>query len=93
MIQLGTKSEDGPSTRQKVIAKCMWLVSTCRNAIIVVATGGLGFWFVAAYGQSPVRLMGTYPHRQHDAYINSNLQTQTYSFCFVQSPAENSPSG
>ncbi|KAF9416924.1 hypothetical protein HW555_005840 [Spodoptera exigua] len=60
MIKLGEKSEDGPSTRQKVISKCLWMVSTCRNAIVVVATGLLGFWFVATYGQPPVRLMGTY---------------------------------
>lgn len=60
MIKLGAKSEDGPSTRQKVITKCLWMVSTCRNAIVVVATGLLGYWFVATYGQPPVRLMGTY---------------------------------
>lgn len=58
MIQLGAKSEDGPSTRQKVFTKCMWLLGTCRNAIVVIASGVLGFWFVASYGESPVRLMG-----------------------------------
>lgn len=58
MIKLGAKSEDGPSTRQKVFTKCMWLLGTCRNAIIVIVTGVLGFWFVASYGESPVRLMG-----------------------------------
>ncbi|XP_035432362.2 sodium-independent sulfate anion transporter isoform X1 [Spodoptera frugiperda] len=57
MIKLGAKSEDGPSTKQKVITKCLWMVSTCRNAIVVVATGLLGYWFVATYGQPPVRLM------------------------------------
>ncbi|CAH0579562.1 unnamed protein product [Chrysodeixis includens] len=57
MIKLGCKSEDGPSTKQKVITKSLWLISTCRNAIVVVVTGVLGYWFVAAYGTSPVRLM------------------------------------
>lgn len=61
MIKLGEKSENGPNTRQKVFTKCMWLLGTCRNAIVVVATGALGFWFVAAYDESPVRLMGQYP--------------------------------
>lgn len=58
MVKLGAKREGGPSTRQKVVTKCLWLLATCRNAIVVVATGSLGFWFVAAYGASPVRLMG-----------------------------------
>lgn len=60
MIKLGDKSEDGPSTRQKVITKCFWMISTCRNAIMVVATGVLGYWFIATQGTSPVRLMGRY---------------------------------
>lgn len=60
MIKLGEKSEDGPSTRQKVLTRCMWLLGTCRNAIVVVATGVLGYWFVATHGAAPVRLMGSY---------------------------------
>ncbi|KOB78424.1 Uncharacterized protein OBRU01_02506 [Operophtera brumata] len=39
MIKLGEKSDDGPSTRQKLVTKCLWMVGTCRNAIVVVATG------------------------------------------------------
>lgn len=61
MIKLGAKSENGPSTKQKVITKILWLISTCRNAIMVVATGVLGYWFVATHGQSPVVLMGPIP--------------------------------
>ncbi|XP_047529589.1 sodium-independent sulfate anion transporter-like [Vanessa atalanta] len=61
MIKLGEKSTEGPSTRQKVLTKCMWLLGTCRNAIVVVVTGVLGFWFVATHGTSPVRLMGAIP--------------------------------
>ncbi|XP_075974014.1 epidermal stripes and patches isoform X1 [Anticarsia gemmatalis] len=61
MIKLGANAEGGPTTRQKVITKCLWLVSTCRNAIMVVATGVLGYWFVATQGESPVRLMGAIP--------------------------------
>ncbi|XP_045497084.1 sodium-independent sulfate anion transporter isoform X2 [Colias croceus] len=61
MIKLGEKSSDGPSTRQKVLTKCMWLLGTCRNAIVVVLTGVLGFWFVTAKGGSPFRLMGAIP--------------------------------
>ncbi|KAL4707527.1 hypothetical protein ACJJTC_000279 [Scirpophaga incertulas] len=61
MIQLGEKSENGPSTRQKALTKCMWLLGTCRNAIVVIATGVLGFWFVSSNGESPVRLMGGIP--------------------------------
>nr|XP_032519494.1 sodium-independent sulfate anion transporter-like isoform X1 [Danaus plexippus plexippus]XP_032519504.1 sodium-independent sulfate anion transporter-like isoform X1 [Danaus plexippus plexippus] len=58
MIKLGAKNPEGPSTRQKVLTRCMWLLGTCRNAIVVVASGALGFWFVSEQGSSPVRLMG-----------------------------------
>lgn len=58
MIKLGESSSEGPSTRQKVLTKCMWLLGTCRNAIVVVASGALGFWFVATHGAPPFRLMG-----------------------------------
>ncbi|CAG9584982.1 unnamed protein product [Danaus chrysippus] len=58
MIKLGAKNPEGPSTRQKVLTRCMWLLGTCRNAIVVVASGALGFWFVNQQGSSPVRLMG-----------------------------------
>lgn len=58
MTKLGTKSESGPNTQQKVVTKCMWLLGTCRNAIVVIATGVLGYWFATSYGESPVRLMG-----------------------------------
>ncbi|CAG9785891.1 unnamed protein product [Diatraea saccharalis] len=61
MIKLGTKSEDGPNTRQKAFNKCMWLLGTCRNAIVVVVGGVLGYWFVSTHGASPVRLMGAIP--------------------------------
>ncbi|XP_026750250.2 sodium-independent sulfate anion transporter [Galleria mellonella] len=61
MIKLGAGNENGPSTRQKVLTKVMWLLGTCRNAIVVVLSGVLGFWFVAAHGASPVRLMGAIP--------------------------------
>lgn len=57
MVKLGTKNEDGPSTRQKVLTKCLWLLGTCRNAIVVILSGALGCWFVTQ-GTSPVRLMG-----------------------------------
>lgn len=57
MVKLGG---DSASTRQKVITKCLWLLGTCRNAIVVVATGVLGFWFATHHGEEvPVRLMGT----------------------------------
>ncbi|OWR50251.1 sodium-independent sulfate anion transporter [Danaus plexippus] len=61
MIKLGAKNPEGPSTRQKVLTRCMWLLGTCRNAIVVVASGALGFWFVSEQGSSPVRLMGAIP--------------------------------
>ncbi|CAG9584981.1 unnamed protein product [Danaus chrysippus] len=61
MIKLGAKNPEGPSTRQKVLTRCMWLLGTCRNAIVVVASGALGFWFVNQQGSSPVRLMGAIP--------------------------------
>ncbi|XP_041978043.1 sodium-independent sulfate anion transporter-like isoform X2 [Aricia agestis] len=61
MIQLGKTRVGGPSTHQKVITKCLWLLGTCRNAIVVVTTGVLGYWFVATRGSSPVRLMGHIP--------------------------------
>lgn len=72
MVQFGTKSENGPSTKQKVFTKIMWLLGTCRNAIVVVATGALGFWFVASYGESPVRLMGQYSLTMQ-SYFNDQL--------------------
>lgn len=58
MIKLGETSSEGPSTRQKVLTKCMWLLGTCRNAIVVIATGALGFWFVAMHDAPPFWLMG-----------------------------------
>ncbi|XP_050683537.1 sodium-independent sulfate anion transporter isoform X2 [Leptidea sinapis] len=61
MIKLGTESPEGPNTRQKVLTKSMWLLGTCRNAIVVVFTGFLGFWFISSSGASPFRLMGAIP--------------------------------
>ncbi|XP_023935103.1 sodium-independent sulfate anion transporter isoform X2 [Bicyclus anynana] len=60
MIKLGANDPDGPSTRQKVLTKAMWLLGTCRNALVVVAGGALGA-AVAAQGEAPVRLMGPIP--------------------------------
>lgn len=60
MIKIGANTEGGPTTRQKVITKSLWLISTCRNAIMVVATGVLGYWFISTRGDSPVKLMGRY---------------------------------
>lgn len=61
MVKFGTKNEDGPSTRQKVLTKCLWMLGTCRNAIVVILSGALGCWFVTTHGSSPVRLMGAIP--------------------------------
>lgn len=61
MVKLGEKEECGPSTRQKVATKCMWMVGICRNAIVVIASGVLGYWFVASHGAAPFRLMGESP--------------------------------
>ncbi|XP_053607664.1 sodium-independent sulfate anion transporter isoform X2 [Plodia interpunctella] len=57
MVNFGNANPDGPSTRQKVMTKCMWMVGTCRNAIVVICSGVLGFWFVANQGEAPFRLM------------------------------------
>lgn len=39
--------------------RCLWLLGACRNAIVVVCTGALGYWFVAQHGDLvPFRLMG-----------------------------------
>ncbi|XP_073945721.1 epidermal stripes and patches isoform X2 [Choristoneura fumiferana] len=58
MVQLGGAT---PSTRQRALNRCCWLLGTCRNAVVVVASGVLGYWFVARHGASPVRLMGAIP--------------------------------
>ncbi|XP_039753946.1 sodium-independent sulfate anion transporter-like [Pararge aegeria] len=60
MVKLGADNPDGPSTRQKVLTKAMWLLGTCRNALVVLAGGALGA-AVAARGEAPVRLMGAIP--------------------------------
>lgn len=60
MTKFGGKSEN-VSTKIKVLNKTMWLLGTCRNAIVVVVSGVLGYWFVAKYGNSPMKLMGAIP--------------------------------
>ncbi|XP_045771325.1 sodium-independent sulfate anion transporter-like [Maniola jurtina] len=60
MVKLGADRPEGPNARQKVLTKLLWLLGTCRNALVVVAGGALGF-AVAARGSAPVRLMGAIP--------------------------------
>ncbi|XP_063381080.1 sodium-independent sulfate anion transporter-like [Cydia fagiglandana] len=58
MVKLGGEA---PSARQRWVTRCCWLLGTCRNAVVVVASGALGFWFVSTHGAAPVRLMGSIP--------------------------------
>lgn len=68
MVKLGAGLPEGPSTRQKVLTKALWLLGTCRNALVVVAGGALGA-AVAAQGEPPVRLMGECLHLRCSRYI------------------------
>lgn len=58
MVKLGG---DEASARQRWVTRCCWLLGTCRNAVVVVCSGALGYWFVATSGAAPVRLMGAIP--------------------------------
>ncbi|XP_072931591.1 sodium-independent sulfate anion transporter isoform X2 [Epargyreus clarus] len=85
MIKLGEKTEEGPSTRQKVLTRCMWLLGTCRNAIVVVATGALGYWFVATHGAAPVRLMAKNVGMNREGAIPSGVPVpQLPPFSYVR---------
>lgn len=59
MVRVGG---DGANARQRFATKCLWMLGTCRNAIVVIATGALGYWFSANHDPMPFGLMGTlYP--------------------------------
>ncbi|GBP68186.1 Sodium-independent sulfate anion transporter [Eumeta japonica] len=50
------------SERWRVLERILWLVGVCRNAVVVVAGGVLGYWLtVRGQGATPVRLMGPIP--------------------------------
>ncbi|XP_049869264.1 sodium-independent sulfate anion transporter [Pectinophora gossypiella] len=59
MVKLGGETA---SARQRALTRCLWLLATCRNAIVVVVTGVIGFWFAGnVVGEVPFRLMGPIP--------------------------------
>ncbi|KAJ2939848.1 hypothetical protein O0L34_g18043 [Tuta absoluta] len=60
MVKIGGEHA---SARQRFATKCLWLLATCRNAIIVIVTGVLGFWYTGhlAGEAVPFRLMGPIP--------------------------------
>lgn len=53
---IGPEKEELRTTKHRVVNKILWLVSTSRNALLVVLCGCLGYSFQE---ESPVKLIGT----------------------------------
>lgn len=91
MVRVGG---EGASARQRFVTKSMWLLGTCRNAIVVIATGALGFWFAAHHETPPFRLMGTLNPKFGLPLLLCYCDLQlTCVFLFTLSSAENIRSG
>lgn len=91
MVRVGG---EGASARQRFATKSMWLLGTCRNAIVVIATGALGFWFAAHHETPPFRLMGTLNTNAGLPLLRRYCDLQlTNVFLFTLSPAENIQGG
>ncbi|XP_011689517.1 PREDICTED: sodium-independent sulfate anion transporter [Wasmannia auropunctata] len=56
--KIGPKKEELRTTKHRVVNKIIWLISTSRNALLVVICGLLGWSF---HDNSPVRLIGYIP--------------------------------
>ncbi|KAF4521853.1 hypothetical protein B566_EDAN003727, partial [Ephemera danica] len=59
-IKVGPNDEEKQSTLHKVVNKLLWLVSTTRNATLVIGTGTIGWWF-SSQGHEPFKLIGYVP--------------------------------
>nr|CAD7440335.1 unnamed protein product [Timema bartmani] len=57
-VKLGPK-DDKPSERQRVLMKIFWLVSTSRNALVVIVCSVLAFMFHTSEKGLPFLLTGT----------------------------------
>nr|XP_018904585.1 PREDICTED: sodium-independent sulfate anion transporter isoform X1 [Bemisia tabaci]XP_018904586.1 PREDICTED: sodium-independent sulfate anion transporter isoform X1 [Bemisia tabaci]XP_018904587.1 PREDICTED: sodium-independent sulfate anion transporter isoform X1 [Bemisia tabaci]XP_018904588.1 PREDICTED: sodium-independent sulfate anion transporter isoform X1 [Bemisia tabaci]XP_018904589.1 PREDICTED: sodium-independent sulfate anion transporter isoform X1 [Bemisia tabaci] len=61
-VKIGPEDEDeGPTRIQKLINSSLWLISTARNAIIVLLSGLLGFYFTKNSLTVPFNLIGHIP--------------------------------
>jgi len=56
-IKIGPKDDEKKSTLHKVVNKLLWLVSTTRNATLVIVTGIIG-WALEEQGQKPFITIG-----------------------------------
>ncbi|XP_065339214.1 sodium-independent sulfate anion transporter [Cloeon dipterum] len=59
-ISIGPKDDEKKTMSQKITNKVLWLVSTTRNATLVIVTGIIG-WALAEKGQKPFILIGEVP--------------------------------
>jgi hypothetical protein len=56
-IKIGPKDDEKKTTMQKVVNKTLWLISTTRNATLVIVTGVIG-WALQNNGLDPFVLIG-----------------------------------
>ncbi|CAB0015537.1 unnamed protein product [Nesidiocoris tenuis] len=60
-IKIGSKTDpDSLTTFQRVVNKTIWLISTSRNAILVVVGGLIGYYFYES-PREPLNLIGPLP--------------------------------
>ncbi|XP_014235000.1 sodium-independent sulfate anion transporter-like isoform X1 [Trichogramma pretiosum] len=58
-LSFGTEEQQRHSTPYKILNKCLWLMGTSRNALLVVICGCIAYSFPV--GQSPFNLIGDIP--------------------------------
>lgn len=59
-IKIGPKEDDQKTSFHKIINKTLWLIGTARNAIIVIAGGGLAAYFYET-GHDMFKIIGDIP--------------------------------
>lgn len=60
-IKIGPTKDDEKSTVHKLVNKTLWLIGTARNAIIVIAGGGLAAYFYETGHTDMFRMIGDIP--------------------------------
>lgn len=59
-LKVGQKEKSKPKLLHRIINQFLWLFGTSRNAILVVITGCVGYYFQTS-GQNPFNLIGYIP--------------------------------
>lgn len=52
------KEGEKPTKRQRTMAKALWLISTARNAIVVVVCSTIAYKLESSSAKSPFKLTG-----------------------------------